>query len=122
MNKFQNEEVYYCTHCGASNKKSATECIECEKKIISKYRPFYDFLKKHTKEETTDKAVDTVFTLIRKFLLSHIYGIMLSVSIIAAGVAMVYGSTSYIKEVKNTPVSNVNVSEQSKSQKTFDGD
>jgi hypothetical protein len=107
MQKTLAEEIYYCTHCGAANKKSAVECCECEKKITSKYRPFYDFLKKHTKEETSGVAVDTVFGIVRRFLLSHIYGILLSVTIVVAGVSMVYGSVSHIKEVTKAPVANV---------------
>lgn len=99
MKNTETEGIYYCTRCGASNKKSAVECSECEKKIISKYRPFYDFLKKHSKEETTDATVDTAFALIRRFLLSHVYGFVLTVSIIAAGVVTVLGMDLHIDRV-----------------------
>ena len=102
-----NEAIYYCTHCGAANKKSAVECTECEKKIATKYRPFYDFLKKHTKEDATGTAVDTVFGFVQNFLLSHVYGIVLSVTIVAAGIATVYADASYIKEVNKPPVQKV---------------
>ena len=100
-------EIYYCTHCGSANKKSAVECCECEKKITTKYRPFYDFLKKHTKEEGTDTAVNTALGIIYRFLVSHIYGIVLTVAIVAASVVTVYGSASHIKEVTKAPVANV---------------
>ncbi len=104
MNINRNEEVHYCTHCGAVNKKSAVECTECEKKIFTKYRPFYDFLKKHTKDEASGAAVDSVFSLIQKFLLSHVYGIALSVSIVATTVAAVQASQPHIKKV-DAPIS-----------------
>ena len=100
MQKSKNEEIYYCTHCGAANKKSAVECTECEKKTVSKYRPFYDFLKKHTKEKGTSTAVDTVLGIIYRFLASHIYGIVLTVSIVAASVVAVQGMDTHIKEVR----------------------
>ena len=103
----KDNEIYYCMHCGAANKKSAVECKECEKKIVSKHRPFYDFLKKHTKEEATGTAVDTVFGIVRRFLLSHVYGIVLSVTIVAAGIATVYADASYIKEVTKPAVQKV---------------
>lgn len=102
MNK-SHEEIYYCTHCGAANKKSAVECIECEKKINSKYRPFYDFLKNHTKEEGKDTAVNTVLGIIYRFLASHIYGIILTVSIVAAGVVTVQGMNMHITNVNTAP-------------------
>ena len=107
MQKTLAEEIYYCTHCGSANKKSAVECCECEKKITTKYRPFYDFLKKHTKEEATGTAVDTVFGFVQNFLLSHVYGIVLSVTIVAAGVATVQGFAPHIKEVTEPAVRTV---------------
>ena len=106
MSESKDKEIYYCTHCGAANKKSAVECTECERKIITKYRPFYDFLKNHSKQEAGEKAVDTVFGLIRRFLMSHIYGIALSVTIVAAGVITVLGTEPHIKEA-SAPVGTV---------------
>lgn len=111
MQKSKNEEIYYCTHCGAANKKSAVECTECEKKIISKYRPFYDFLKKHSKEESTETAVNTIFGIIYRFLASHIYGIVLTVSIVAAGVAMAQGMDDHIKEVSDPKIAQIDATQ-----------
>ncbi len=108
----KDNEIYYCTHCGASNKKSAVECVECEKKIISKYRPFYDFLKNHTKEEGKDTAVNTILGILYRFLVSHIYGIVLTVSIVAAGVATVQGFDSHIKDVSEAPKANIVAKEE----------
>ena len=108
----KDSEIYYCTHCGAANKKSAVECVECEKKIISKYRPFYDFLKNHTKEEGKDTAVNTVLGIIYRFLISHIYGIVLTVSIVAAGVVTVQGFNSHIKDVSEAPKENIVAKEE----------
>ena len=108
----KDSEIYYCTHCGAANKKSAVECVECEKKIISKYRPFYDFLKNHTKEEGKDTAVNTVLGVLYRFLVSHIYGIVLTVSIVAAGVATVQGFDSHIKDVSEAPKANIVAKEE----------
>ena len=85
-----NEDIHYCTHCGAANKKSAVVCIDCEKKVITKYRPFYDFLKKRIKDEATGKITDSLFSLIKKFLFSHAYGVLISVSIVASVTANVY--------------------------------
>lgn len=111
MQKSKNEEIYYCTHCGSANKKSAVECTECEKKIISKYRPFYDFLKKHSKEESTETAVNTIFGIIYRFLASHIYGIVLTVSIVAAGVAMAQGMDDHIKEVSDPKIAQIDATQ-----------
>ena len=41
----EKEDFYYCSECGAINKKSAVICCECEKKIKKRHFPFADFLK-----------------------------------------------------------------------------
>lgn len=91
------EEIQYCTYCGAANKKSAVFCTQCNKHILTKYRPFYDFLKKHIKDEVSGKITDSVFALLKKFLLSHIYGVAISVSIVASVAATVYSVPSVPK-------------------------
>lgn len=108
MNDFKNEEIKYCTHCGSANKKSALFCEECERKISTSYRPFYDFLKNHTKDEIKGTVTDTFFSLLKKYLMSHVYGIVLSVSIVATAVSAAYATTPYIEKINNvntnTPV------------------
>lgn len=106
-NKIANEEFQYCTHCGAANVMSAVECSECEKKIKTKYRPFYDFLKKHTKDELTEKTTDTVLSYLYRFLLSHIYGVALSVTVVAATVSTTYAVAPHIEKVTETKVATV---------------
>lgn len=93
------EETIYCSHCGAANKKSAVICTSCEKKIHTKYRPFYDFLKKHTKDELKGSVTDTVFSALGKYLFSHLYGITLSVTIVAATVSGVFAAQPHIEKV-----------------------
>ncbi len=99
MNKFTNEEMQYCTYCGTINKKSAVECTECGKKIRGEYKPFYDFLKKHTKEELSGSVTDTLFSCLKQFLLSHVYGVALSVTVIAAAASTVYAAQPHVKKV-----------------------
>lgn len=99
MNDILQSEIQYCNHCGAANKKSSVQCSECEKKIHTSYRPFYDFLKKHTKESLADTVKDTVFSYIKNFLLSHIYGTVLTVTIVATAVSAASATTPYIEKV-----------------------
>ncbi len=99
MTDLNTNETKYCTHCGSANKKSAVICAECEKKIANSYRPFYDFLKKHTKDSLSGTVTDTVFSYIKNYLLSHIYGIALSVTIVASAVSTVYGIEPHIEKI-----------------------
>lgn len=114
MSDLQMNEIKYCTHCGSANKVSAVNCCECERKIRNSYTPFYDFLKKHTKDDVSGKITDTLFSCLKKFLMSHIYGMVLSVTIVAAAVSAVYGAEPYIErisEVDNTAANNIVVDE-----------
>ena len=99
-----NDEIMYCTTCGAANKKSAVYCEECKKKIFSKHSPFADFLKKRIKDKFTSEVTESVFSLIRKFILSHLYGVVLTVSVIATGTAVMTDTVSFIKPDTTTPV------------------
>ena len=99
MSDLQIAEIKYCMHCGSVNKASATVCCECEKKIRNSYRPFYDFLKKHTKDDISGKVTDTLFSCLKRFLMSHIYGMVLSVTIVAAAVSTVYSAQPYVERI-----------------------
>ncbi len=99
MSDLQIAEIKYCTHCGSANKASAVICCECERKIRNSYRPFYDFLKKHTKDDVSGKITDTLFSCLKKFLMSHIYGMVLSVTIVAAAVSTVYSVEPHIERI-----------------------
>ncbi len=113
MSDLQIAEIKYCTHCGSTNKASAVVCCECERKIINSYRPFYDFLKKHTKDDISGNITDTLFSCLKKFLMSHIYGAVLSVTIVAAAVSTVYSVEPHIERISevndNAHVSSVEV-------------
>lgn len=87
-----NEELLYCQSCGAANKKSAVTCCACEKKLNKKGSPFCDFLKDHVKEALQDNITESVFSLIKNFLLSHLYGTVLTLCVIATVCMSVYAS------------------------------
>lgn len=99
MNINQNEDIKYCNYCGSANRKSAVVCVECKKNIHIKYKPFYDFLKKHTRDDIKGTISDSAFSCIKKFLFSHLYGVSLSVMIVASSVSTIYATTPYIEKV-----------------------
>lgn len=108
------EEMQYCTSCGAANKMSATFCKECNKKIIVRHRPVVDFLKKRVKGKATGEVTERLFSLIKDFLFEHLYGAILTVSVVTSAAITVVTSTPYIENVKEPPsdiAENVVVSE-----------
>ena len=86
------EEIRYCSECGSVNKKSATVCENCEKKMTVKHYAFLDYLKSHIKDQLKDKATDKIYSLIKNYLLSHVYGTVLTVSVIAVATSAVYAN------------------------------
>lgn len=105
-NETQTENIQYCTSCGAANKKSAVCCEACGKKIHMKHRPFFDFLKKHIKDELKGKVTDSIYSAIKNFLLSHVYGVAVSILVVSAGVVTVQGVSPHIETVSEALVVN----------------
>ena len=99
----EKEDAIYCGECGAHNKKSAIICTECEKKIRKKHSPAEDFFKKHLIDEASERAGESLFTLIRNFLTANLYGTVLTVSIVATIAVSAVSAVSYSKPV-NTSV------------------
>lgn len=105
-NETQTENIQYCTSCGAANKKSSVICEDCGKKIHMKHRPFFDFLKNHIKDELKGRVTDSIYSAIKNFLLSHVYGVAVSILVVSAGVVMVQGVSPHIETVSEAPVVN----------------
>lgn len=99
MNDLRTDEVKYCTRCQTANKKSAIVCDDCGRRFSAKYKPFYDFLKKHTIGETKDKISDTLFSCLKNFLMSHIYGLALSVALVVTATSAVYSYAPHIEKL-----------------------
>ena len=72
---------------------------------VEKYRPFYDFLKKHSKDDAKGAAQDAAFAIIKHFLTTHLYGIALSVTIVTAAALSIGAATPYIEKVEAPKVS-----------------
>lgn len=107
MTANQKEEIQYCNYCGAANKKSDFICCECNKKIHTTYKPFYDFLKKHTKDEIAGNITESVLSYIKNFLLSHLYGVAISVAIVATAVSAVSAAQPHVKKVSQVKTAQV---------------
>lgn len=101
------EEIRYCTSCGAANKKNAIECEECSNKVVEKHSPFATFLMKRIKSEVLDGGKEKLFGIIKNFLLQHLYGVVLTITMVATGTTLITNSTPYIKKVDVFPTNEV---------------
>ena len=101
-----NEEIIYCTNCGAVNKASAVVCCECEKLIRKRHYAFFTFLLANTKDKFKGDTKDYVIKKIENFLISHIYGTILTITIVTGAVAFAVPNNTYIKRVGNSGAQN----------------
>ncbi len=92
----KNKSVY-CTNCGSKNSNTAEVCKNCGEKLAVKDHLFREFLYHHTKEELKKEITDNIFSLISRFLISHLYGVFFAATIIFTGVA----ATSYVINVNS---------------------
>lgn len=108
----EENDIQYCTRCGAVNKKSAFLCKECNKKIKARHLVFTDFLQKHLKSDIKNTASTSLFFLIRKFLIAHLYGTILTLSLVATVAVSAFNATPYIKNVSTQIATPNNVQEE----------
>lgn len=95
----------YCILCGAENKLTDKFCHKCGESLDQKDDQLQSYAKEKVKEKITDevkgKATDGLLEMLKKFLNSKAYGIILSLSVVAGvGSALVGGSG--VKEFSNS--------------------
>ena len=103
----ENGKKIYCIYCGTENNDEDTKCRHCHKKLHPKQSNLKLFLIRHTKDKLKEKISDSLFDLIRNFLLSHLYGMLVSVLVVFSSAsvitAAVASSPGYIEKVTTQP-------------------
>lgn len=86
----------YCIFCGEKNDAHEQTCSACGAPLYPTESMLADYLRNEAKDQLKDKAAETVFDKIKAFLLSHLYGIALTVSVIftAASAMQAFGASS----------------------------
>ncbi|MBQ8611586.1 MAG: hypothetical protein IJ412_07760 [Oscillospiraceae bacterium] len=92
----------HCHHCGALIAEGDARCAACGKKQQVKNTPLLDFLIAHTKEGIADRVTDSLYEAIKDFLLSHLFGVVISLSLAVAVGATVYANEPYIERVQSS--------------------
>lgn len=99
--KGKNNEVIYCVYCGEENIKTDTKCKNCKKNLHPKDEPFKDFLYRHIKDDLKGKVEDNIISYLKNFIISHLYGIAMSVSVIFAVTTILFSPKSSYKIVSS---------------------
>lgn len=78
-----NSGKIFCIHCGTCNDIKNDICPKCGKKLNEEENLFKDFLTDHIKDDIKGKLQDSVYDTVKGWLLSHLYGCLVTVSLIA---------------------------------------
>lgn len=101
------ENKTYCVFCGQENNSKDNKCCKCGKELNPKENLLKEYLFNKTKEKFKGDIDDSIFNLLFNFFKSHLYGFVLTLSIV--GVVIVNGMNyeSYIEKVNEEPISSV---------------
>ena len=81
MKKIVKDEIY-CVFCKEINQLSDKVCKKCHKKLDPKENMLLDYLKDHIKSDLVGKTEDKVISIIKNYIISHLYGAVFSVTLL----------------------------------------
>ncbi len=80
------ENKRYCTQCGKELDSFVTVCPVCGRQLDEKENLLKDWLYRNTKENVRGKIDDSLFSVVKNWLLCHLYGVVVAVTVIASAV------------------------------------
>ena len=100
------DEKVYCVWCGCKHVKKTEKCMACGKKLDPKDRLLVDFLVEHTKDKFKGDLEDSLYEAIKNYLLSHLYGVVVTIAIVGAVTAAAAAPKpdAHIQPVEQPPV------------------
>lgn len=93
----------YCIWCGTSYAPPVAKCPHCGKNPDAKENLLVDYLIAHTKDSLKSKGETSLFTAIKNWLLSHLYGVVLTITVVAALSNTVFSAGGHIQQVSSFP-------------------
>jgi len=96
----------YCVYCGEKNTVKDIKCKKCKKKLDPKENMVLDYIKDHLKDDIKGNIQDSIISVIKKFIISHLYGIVLTATLIFTVVSAIVtniNENSGIVEVNEKP-------------------
>ncbi len=88
-------ENRFCPWCGGPHSSDVAKCPQCGKKLPAKDLLFRRFLIDHTKDKLKGNIEDSLFKAIKNYLLSHLYAVVIALSVIAVAAVAVFAPSSY---------------------------
>ena len=103
------EKKKYCTFCGAENKAEDLLCYRCQENLNAEDELLKDFLIERTKDKLKGNLDDSLRDIIMNFLKSHLYGMVFTISLVAAISVNAIAGTGIPRVTQRPDVSDVPV-------------
>jgi len=96
----------YCINCGHENKDTNKKCTNCHTVLKQEEHLWKEYLYNHVKDDLKGKVTDKWISLIKNYVFSHLYGVVITSLVIITGGTFVYNTVSnnYIEEVSENPL------------------
>lgn len=95
------DDIIYCVECGSKNDINNKKCTNCHKTVDPKDHAWHDYWK----EKVGGKIGDNTFKLIKKYIERHLYGVLMTCSVLFTGVSLALNvdQSAPVKEVTRKP-------------------
>ena len=103
----EDKNVKYCTYCGTKCTDEMAICPNCQKYLDPKENLFVEYLISKTKDKYKGDLEDSIIDAIINFIKSHLYGVILTISIVSVAFTGVVSGDGYIKRVTKEPGSEI---------------
>jgi len=104
--EIKEEKKNYCIFCGAKCLEEDITCSKCGQSLDAKENLLIEFLVDHSKDKFKGDMSDSIVEAIINFIKSHLYGFILTISIVSVLVVNTVAKDAYIKNVTNEPGQN----------------
>lgn len=98
------KKTIFCVYCGSENNSTQKRCNKCHRKINPKENLFLDYLKSHLSNELSENIENKTINIIINYIKSHLYGVILTMSIIIVGSTAIVTSLPDYEIVFERPI------------------
>ncbi len=98
-------EKKYCIFCGAENTADADTCCVCGRTMNPEEHLLKEYLYRKTKGKLQGKAEDSFLSVLKNWILSHLYGLVVTISLVTLAVISVSAAPSsqppYVRRISS---------------------
>ncbi len=100
------KDSIYCVYCGTENDVKIEKCKKCNKTLHPKNQLFKEFLYNHIRSDLKGKLTDSIFSYLKNFIISHLYGTLMTIAVVFTAAAIIgsfkspYKTISSLNEIK----------------------